>query len=78
MTTQKPFNQWTLIFCEIWPSALDETYYMISSIEQFLHLTARIITRALAMEFLAYGIRANTISSGIVDTPMHANDDDHI
>jgi NAD(P)-dependent dehydrogenase (short-subunit alcohol dehydrogenase family) len=31
--------------------------------------------RALAMEFLADGIRANTISPGIVDTPMHANDD---
>lgn len=31
--------------------------------------------RALAMEFLSYGIRANTISLGVVDTPMHANDD---
>ena len=31
--------------------------------------------RELAMEFLADGIRANTISPGIVDTPMHANDD---
>ncbi|HEY6534844.1 MAG TPA: SDR family oxidoreductase [Candidatus Nitrosocosmicus sp.] len=31
--------------------------------------------RALAMEFLADGIRANTISPGVVDTPMHANDD---
>jgi len=27
------------------------------------------------MEFLADGIRANTISPGVVDTPMHANDD---
>ena len=32
-------------------------------------------SRALAMEFLADGIRANTISLGVVDTPMHANDD---
>jgi NAD(P)-dependent dehydrogenase (short-subunit alcohol dehydrogenase family) len=31
--------------------------------------------RALAMEFLADGIRANTISPGIVDTPMNANYD---
>jgi NAD(P)-dependent dehydrogenase (short-subunit alcohol dehydrogenase family) len=31
--------------------------------------------RALAMEFLHDGIRANTISPGVVDTPMHANDD---
>lgn len=26
------------------------------------------------MEFVADGIRANTISLGVVDTPMHAND----
>ncbi|HEY3760874.1 MAG TPA: SDR family oxidoreductase [Verrucomicrobiae bacterium] len=32
-------------------------------------------SRALAMEFVATGIRANTISPGVVDTPMHANDD---
>ena len=32
-------------------------------------------SRELAMEFVADGIRANTISCGIVDTPMHANDD---
>jgi NAD(P)-dependent dehydrogenase (short-subunit alcohol dehydrogenase family) len=31
--------------------------------------------RALAMEYVAYGIRANTISVGQVDTPMHASDD---
>jgi len=31
--------------------------------------------RAIAMEFLADGIRANTISPFIVDTPMHTNDD---
>src|SRR5882724_3622057 len=32
-------------------------------------------SRALAMEFVAEGIRVNTISPGVVDTPMHANDD---
>jgi NAD(P)-dependent dehydrogenase (short-subunit alcohol dehydrogenase family) len=32
-------------------------------------------SRALAMEFVADGIRFNTISPGVVDTPMHANDD---
>jgi NAD(P)-dependent dehydrogenase (short-subunit alcohol dehydrogenase family) len=32
-------------------------------------------SRALAMEYLADGIRVNTISPGVVDTPMHANDD---
>jgi NAD(P)-dependent dehydrogenase (short-subunit alcohol dehydrogenase family) len=32
-------------------------------------------SRALAMECVADGIQANTISPGVVDTPMHANDD---
>ena len=32
-------------------------------------------SRALAMEFVAEGIRANTISPGVVDTPMHAHRD---
>src|SRR6266403_2480617 len=32
-------------------------------------------SRALAMEYVADGIRATTISPGIVDTPMHATDD---
>jgi NAD(P)-dependent dehydrogenase (short-subunit alcohol dehydrogenase family) len=32
-------------------------------------------SRALAMEFVADGIRVNTISPGVVETPMHANDD---
>ncbi len=32
-------------------------------------------SRELAMEFAVEGIRANTISPGVVDTPMHANDD---
>jgi NAD(P)-dependent dehydrogenase (short-subunit alcohol dehydrogenase family) len=27
------------------------------------------------MEYVADGIRVNTISPGVVDTPMHANDD---
>jgi len=34
--------------------------------------------RALAMEFVADGIRANTISPGVVDTPMHGKDDHEI
>jgi NAD(P)-dependent dehydrogenase (short-subunit alcohol dehydrogenase family) len=32
-------------------------------------------SRALAMEYVDDGIRANTISPGVVDTPMHANGD---
>jgi len=32
-------------------------------------------SRALAMEYVADGIRVNTISPGAVDSPMHANDD---
>src|SRR3974377_160937 len=32
-------------------------------------------SRAMAMEYVADGIRANTISPGVVDTPMHANAD---
>jgi NAD(P)-dependent dehydrogenase (short-subunit alcohol dehydrogenase family) len=32
-------------------------------------------SRALAMEYVSDGIRANTISPGVVDTPMHDNDD---
>lgn len=32
-------------------------------------------SRALAMEYVADGLRVNTISPGVVDTPMHANDD---
>ena len=47
------------------------------------HITLPVITkstmpafsRALAMEYVADGIRANAISPGVVDTPMHANDD---
>jgi NAD(P)-dependent dehydrogenase (short-subunit alcohol dehydrogenase family) len=32
-------------------------------------------SRALAMEYVKEGIRVNTISVGVVDTPMHGNDD---
>jgi NAD(P)-dependent dehydrogenase (short-subunit alcohol dehydrogenase family) len=32
-------------------------------------------SRALAMEYVADGIRVNTISLGVVETPMHADDD---
>jgi len=32
-------------------------------------------SRALAMEYVGDGIRANAISPGVVNTPMHANDD---
>jgi NAD(P)-dependent dehydrogenase (short-subunit alcohol dehydrogenase family) len=35
-------------------------------------------SRQLAMEYVADGIRANTISPGVVDTPMHANDDQEL
>jgi len=35
-------------------------------------------SRALAMEFVADGIRVNTISPGVVDTPQHANDDHEV
>ena len=35
-------------------------------------------SRALAMEYIADGIRVNTISPGDVDTPMHANDDHEV
>ena len=37
--------------------------------------TVPAFSRALAMEYVAEGIRFNTISPGVVDTPMHANDD---
>ena len=35
-------------------------------------------SRAIAMEYVAEGIRANTISPAVVDTPMHANDDPEV
>lgn len=37
--------------------------------------TVPAFSRALAMEYLSDGIRFNTISPGVVDTPMHAKDD---
>jgi len=37
--------------------------------------TVPAFSRALAMEYVADGIRFNSISPGIVDTPMHVNDD---
>lgn len=37
--------------------------------------TIAAFSRQLAMEYVADGIRANTISPGTVDTPMHAHDD---
>jgi NAD(P)-dependent dehydrogenase (short-subunit alcohol dehydrogenase family) len=33
------------------------------------------VTKALAIEYAARGIRFNTIAPGVVDTPMHENDD---
>ena len=35
-------------------------------------------SRALAMEYVADGIRVNTISPGTVNTPMHAHDDPEV
>lgn len=32
-------------------------------------------TRALAIEYAGRGVRANTVSLGIIDTPMHAGED---
>ena len=43
-----------------------------------INLRKPVSIRALAMEYLADGIRANTISPGVVDTPMHANDDHEV
>ena len=40
--------------------------------------TMPVFSRALAMEYVADGIRVNTISPGVVDTPMHANDDHEV
>jgi NAD(P)-dependent dehydrogenase (short-subunit alcohol dehydrogenase family) len=32
-------------------------------------------SKALALEYAAYNIRFNTVSPGVINTPMHANDD---
>lgn len=40
--------------------------------------TVPAFSRAMAMEYVADGIRFNTISPGVVDTPMHENDDHEI
>lgn len=45
------------------------------SLQVITKSTIPAFSRALAMEYVADGIRANTISPGVVDTPMHANDD---
>jgi NAD(P)-dependent dehydrogenase (short-subunit alcohol dehydrogenase family) len=45
------------------------------SLQVITKSTIPAFSRALAMEYVADGIRANTISPGIVDTPMHAHDD---
>jgi NAD(P)-dependent dehydrogenase (short-subunit alcohol dehydrogenase family) len=46
-----------------------------SSLPVITKSTIPAFSRALAMEYVADGIRANTISLGVVDTPMHAHDD---
>jgi NAD(P)-dependent dehydrogenase (short-subunit alcohol dehydrogenase family) len=33
------------------------------------------VSKALALEYASSGVRVNTVSPGIVNTPMHANDD---
>ena len=33
------------------------------------------VSKALALEYAAYNIRFNTVSPGVINTPMHANDD---
>jgi NAD(P)-dependent dehydrogenase (short-subunit alcohol dehydrogenase family) len=40
--------------------------------------TVPAVSRALAMEYVADGIRFNTISPGVVDTPMHEKDDHEV
>ncbi|MDB6017982.1 MAG: Short-chain dehydrogenase/reductase [Pedosphaera sp.] len=45
------------------------------SLQVITKSTIPAFSRALAMEYVAAGIRVNTISPGVVDTPMHANDD---
>jgi len=44
------------------------------SLQVITKSTLPAFSRALAMEYVKDGIRANTISPGVVETPMHAND----
>ena len=48
------------------------------SLQVITKSTIPAFSRALAMEFVADGIRVNTISPGVVDTPMNANDDHEV
>ncbi len=45
------------------------------SLQVITKSTIPAFSRALAMEYAADGIRVNTISPGVVDTPMHDHDD---
>jgi NAD(P)-dependent dehydrogenase (short-subunit alcohol dehydrogenase family) len=45
-----------------------------ASLQILTKATIPAFSRALAMEYVADGIRFNTISPGTVDTPMHAHD----
>jgi NAD(P)-dependent dehydrogenase (short-subunit alcohol dehydrogenase family) len=46
-----------------------------ASLQVLTKSTMPAFSRALAMEYVADGIRFNTISPGVVDTPMHTHDD---
>jgi NAD(P)-dependent dehydrogenase (short-subunit alcohol dehydrogenase family) len=48
------------------------------SLQVITKSTIPAFSRALAMEFVAEGIRVNTISPGVVDTPMNANEDHEV
>ena len=49
-----------------------------SSLPVITKSTIPAFSRALAMEYVADGIRANTISPGVVETPMHAHDNQEL
>ncbi len=72
----KPFTEYTPEDFETMIGTNVAGYFFIT--QQVVVLTKSTIpafSRALAMEYVADGIRVNTISPGVVDTPMHANDD---
>jgi len=46
-----------------------------ASLPVLVKSTLPAVSRALAIEYAADGIRVNTISPGVVNTPMHANSD---